>query len=352
MANPRMRVIVVGAGAAGLFTAEALAQAGAVVRVLERGAGAGRASAVAAGMLAPWAEGAQEKVARPQFTELGVESLALWRERPGFVASGSLLVSENAEAAHAALSAAHPEAEAHPMSAETVWPGLRAREAVLLPREGRVDPLAAIEALRARLTIETGVEALGPVLKGERIVGVETAAGPMEADAVVLAPGAFAGAAWIEVAPALARLTPARGTLVEARAPAGYAARPNLRAPNVYAAPQPDGRLLIGASMEFGVAEEAPNLAAAAGLEAHFQALDPGFSALPGRAVAGVRAMSPDWAPLIGPAGPAGLFLAAGMSRNGWLLGPVTGRILRGYLAGDDLPPLFAAFRPDRFDRP
>src|SRR5262249_30830915 len=78
--------------------------------------------------------------------------------------------------------------------------------------------------------------------------------------------------------------------------------------------------------------------------------------ALPGQvqrtdtpARAGVRPMSPDWSPMIGRSGPEGVFVAAGHSRNGWLLAPITAEIIVAHVFGEDLPELWRAFSPDRF---
>ena len=67
-------------------------------------------------------------------------------------------------------------------------------------------------------------------------------------------------------------------------------------------------------------------------------------------AAAGVRPMSPDGAPLIGPNGPAGCFIAAGHGRNGWLLANVTADIITDYVFERPIDPLAASFKPDRFD--
>jgi glycine oxidase len=57
--------------------------------------------------------------------------------------------------------------------------------------------------------------------------------------------------------------------------------------------------------------------------------------------------MSPDWAPMIGTGGEC--LVAAGHSRNGWLLAPITAEIISAFVFGDPIGPLWAAFAPDRF---
>ena len=57
--------------------------------------------------------------------------------------------------------------------------------------------------------------------------------------------------------------------------------------------------------------------------------------------------MSPDSWPMIGPSGD--VLIAAGHSRNGWLLAPITAEIITAYVMGADIPAEWAALSPDRF---
>ncbi len=57
--------------------------------------------------------------------------------------------------------------------------------------------------------------------------------------------------------------------------------------------------------------------------------------------------MSPDGWPMIGPSGEA--LIAAGHSRNGWLLAPITAEIITAYVMDADIAPQWAALSPDRF---
>jgi len=61
----------------------------------------------------------------------------------------------------------------------------------------------------------------------------------------------------------------------------------------------------------------------------------------------GIRPMSPDGWPMIGPSGD--VLVAAGHSRNGWLLAPITAEIITAYVMDDAIPPEWAALSPDRF---
>jgi glycine oxidase len=69
----------------------------------------------------------------------------------------------------------------------------------------------------------------------------------------------------------------------------------------------------------------------------------------PFASVAGVRPMSPDWSPQIGP-DTQGVLIADGHARNGWLLAPLTGAMIAAYVFDDPIAPLWAAFTPQRFE--
>lgn len=86
------RVIVLGAGVAGLTAALACARRGAVVEIVERREGAGLGcSFFAGGMLAPWCEA---ESAAPVIRDLGIESLAFWTETvPVATRAGSLVLA-------------------------------------------------------------------------------------------------------------------------------------------------------------------------------------------------------------------------------------------------------------------
>ena len=68
--------------------------------------------------------------------------------------------------------------------------------------------------------------------------------------------------------------------------------------------------------------------------------------------LAGSRPLSPDSKPIIGPVpGRDGVFLATGHTTKGIHLGPITGRIIRDYIAGGSTRVVsdMGEFLPDRF---
>ncbi|MBO6037491.1 MAG: glycine oxidase ThiO [Acetobacter sp.] len=88
----KQRILVKGAGVAGLVTAVTLAERGENVTLYDKGGriGAG-ASWMAGGMLAPWCEA---ESAPPEITVKSIESIAWWKEHlPDVVCGGSLVLA-------------------------------------------------------------------------------------------------------------------------------------------------------------------------------------------------------------------------------------------------------------------
>jgi glycine oxidase len=120
---------------------------------------------------------------------------------------------------------------------------------------------------------------------------------------------------------------------------------------HMYVVPRPDGETLIGATVEdVGFRKEVT----LAGLEELVQA---GRRIAPGimneavmRTWAGLRPGSPDGLPLVGPVDELpGLVLAVGHYRNGILLGPITGLLLKQLLVDGIRSPHLELLRPERF---
>jgi glycine oxidase len=342
--------LIVGGGVIGLASAWRLARAGAKVMLIEREerppAGATR---VAAGMLAPVGE---LTFGEPELLEL---TLLAAEHYPGFVAeleeaSGVAVGYDVCGALHVALD--RDEAEQlrrvhdlqRGMGLEAEWlaprrcrelePGLTPSLSggVFAAGEGSIDPRALCAALLAALEadgaqVRTGTEATAALLEGERIVGVRTTAGEeLRAGAVVLACGAWSGAAeWL---PEHARppVRPVKGQILELRPPAG-AGPPSRRivaSERVYLVPRPDGRLIVGATVE----ERGFDATVTAG--GIHELLREAYRLLPDvaemelvEAMAGLRPGTPDNLPIVGPGALEGLVLAAGHFRNGILLAPL-----------------------------
>lgn len=158
MTGPGPKVLIKGAGVAGLVTAVTLAERGAQVTLHEAGSRIGSgASWFAGGMLAPWceAESAPEEVTRDSLS-----SLSWWSAHVlSVVHQGSLVVApprDQVELARFGRRTSHFEM----IDAERIGqlePDLAGRfdRALFFAEEGHVDPRIALKGLEARL-VELG----------------------------------------------------------------------------------------------------------------------------------------------------------------------------------------------------
>jgi glycine oxidase len=162
----KLAITVVGAGITGLWQALTLARRGHRVRLVERSAVpfADAASIFAGAMLAPYCEA---EAAEPVVRDLGLKSLAIWKETyPGVVANGTLVVAGARDRPElerfARMTEGFDKLDAEELDA--LEPGLEARFAAGLyyPAEAHMAPRAAMQFLldaarTASVEIVTGV---------------------------------------------------------------------------------------------------------------------------------------------------------------------------------------------------
>jgi glycine oxidase len=166
----------------------------------------------------------------------------------------------------------------------------------------------------------------------------------LPADTLVVATGA--GRDLAILAPELYRLTPIKGHILRAASVGGGG--PVVRSPGVYLCRGGD-ELVLGATMELGLADTNTDAGVVAGLLARAEALAPGLSRLDWRAATGVRAATPDGLPMVGRSQAPGVVLAVGARRNGWLLAPlIAGAVLTTIEGGSPASPA-TPFEPKRF---
>ncbi len=351
-------VIVVGGGVIGLFCAVRLRKGGARVWLLESGPEHPTyytpiASAAAAGMLAPISDApsAHENVA--------LESFDLWKQfregaewADGVRFDGAVVVRPSAaDAAAFAANASRLGQKAVALSAGEFRKrtGFRAKvdHALFIEAEGVADPLRVLTGLAMQ------AHALGVLRHYDTDASEVTATRVtthqlkvFEADAVVLAPGAWATEKLVGTAPALKQVRAGKG--IVAAVDLEKRLGPNLRAGDFYLAQRRDD-VVLGATLEFDRFDRKVDRAKVAELHAAAERLLPGEVKLTEKAWAGIRPMSPDGWPMIGPSG-AGVLLAAGHSRDGWLMAPITAEIITAYVFGNEIPARWAALSPERFE--
>ena len=167
------RVLVRGAGVAGLVTAVRLAECGASVTLVERceqlGAGA---SWKAGGMLAPWCE---SETAPHEILEHAEDSIEWWLSHaPDAVRRGSLVLAPQRDGAElsrlAKRTSGHAWLDRDGIAALEPDLGGRFGKALFFAREAHLDPRLALPSLARRLA-ESG---------GRLLFGVQDAAGAFE----------------------------------------------------------------------------------------------------------------------------------------------------------------------------
>ena len=347
-------VIIVGGGVVGLYCAQRLAKSGARVTLLEaeaeaRTVNSPTASAAAAGMLAPYdAGGAHEQLALQSF-ELwrAAQKGAAWADGVRF--DGAVYLSAN-EADAAALQARVVSAgrSAKPLSSGQARKRLgfeaELKHALYVADEGVADPLRVLSGLAYEAHMHGVVVRYGQDAARIAAHSVSTHEGEtFEADMVLLAPGVWASDALYAAAPALKLVRPAKGNLVAVTTPRPIGA--NLHADSFYLARR-RGETVLGATLELDRYDRRPDQAMADLLLASAGTVLPG-ELKQEKVWAGVRPMSPDGWPLIGRS--ADVLIAAGHSRHGWTLAPITAEIVAAYVLGEPIPPTWAALSPARF---
>lgn len=364
-------VLVVGAGVAGAAVALALRKRDTAVLVVDRSAPGSRATGASAGMLAAQYE---EDTPGPGF-RLGLVAREL---QPPFLhrieaLSGTdlgrrargMLVANTSTREHRAASRtaewqrrAGLRAEILPLEeASRLQPGIgrEAHSYLWLPDEAQVDAQrlaqalpAALEAAGARTV--SGVAAEGLLRDGRRVAGVRLADDrTLEAETVVLAAGAWSDG--LEGLPRPVPVRPVRGQILRFP-PGGFDCRRILaRHDGRYLVPRSDGSLLAGSTMEDAGFDAVTTPEGEREIREGATALLPALAGTePTERWAGLRPVSPDALPILGPDPELeGLHYATGYGRNGILLAPAGGEAVAGLIRDGATWIDWHPFRPERF---
>lgn len=335
MADVSSEIVVVGAGVLGLSVAAELTARGRQVTVVDPGRL--NASAVAAGMIAPALESLLDHVDGDRAALLRAAA-DLW---PGF-----------AERSGIALDATPAEwrgPEAGEVAATLTRLGFtiaRDGDVVRVGCDLRVEPEHALERLRdglARPVVIAEAQRVARTAAGWRIV---TSTGAVEAKAVVLATGAAAPLPGLPApfAALIDGIEPIAGQIGTSAAPLTDRV---VRGAGGYVAPGRGGTV-IGATMVHGSRDARPDAAASERLVEVATRLTgkPVPAAIDWRG--GVRGATADGLPLAGAVGD-NLYLALAPRRNGWLLGPLVGRIVADAIDGRPRGSYATALDPLRF---
>lgn len=350
-----MKTVVVGTGILGAAIAFRLAEAGCDVLAIGAGGGATECSF-------GWINASFYLDAHHH--RLRREGMAAWRrlgEVPGLDWQGAVSWEHDA----AGLEAQAAELEGHGYRVERLGmnalrdrvPGLAVAPelALAFPEEGSVEPASAARALLARaedagarLMLGARVEAV--TARAGRVTGLRTTWGEVAADAVIVAAGCGAPALVEPLGLALPMLT-RPGAMMVSR-PVPRVTDTILVAPAREIRQDAAGRILApGAVSHQGDDAERLDLgpeATAAQAKGAVEALFPGLALDWQRIAIANRPMPGDGRPVIGRAGPEGLFLA--VMHSGVTLAAIAGEAVADLIAGGDrFGALLAPYDPRRF---
>lgn len=354
--NPTADTIVVGAGVVGLCVAEALLRRGRSVALVGEHR-AGEASRAAAGMLAPSVEQSEGPAhdfaisARdfyPDFLEaladstgirvplnrLGILQVALSDRGVRGLRRTAATTSrwiERSELAHLEPTLSH------------------AHGAVFNPEDGAVDNVVLMNALEEAVAQSALISRFTAtaVSVSRDSAQVRLASGEtLEGQHVVVAAGAWANA--LAGAPATADVTPCRGQLVSYKS---IGLRHVTYGPRGYLVPRSSGTIVAGSTMEYVGYDSGTTPDGLAKVRSAAEEIAPALAvSRVTREWAGLRPVTPDMLPIIGAdeSSPHVIY-AAGHSRNGILMAPLTGETVAALTVGDDPGHDLSQFRPGRF---
>jgi glycine oxidase len=218
------------------------------------------------------------------------------------------------------------------------------------PEDGAVDAPALARALRADAhrcgahTLDARVNRLNTILG--RATGVETTAGKIKAEHVIIAAGAWS--TQIEHLPRRLPVEPVRGQMAAAPWPAEMP-RTVLYYDHGYVLAR-SGEAIFGSTMEHVGFDGGVTRAGIADIVAAAKRLLPHLPSVPTRTWAGLRPLTPDGRPIVGPDPDVrGLWYATGHGRNGVLLAGLTGDIIASLVATGESEIEIASLAPERF---
>ncbi len=359
-------VVIGGGGIIGLTVALELARSGFHVRVLERGRAMTEASWAAAGMLA-----AEDPDNPPEITALAALSRNLYPEylrlvqrlsarRVPLRTYNTLQATRLGGAFH--CSTTRTRSLITPEEAERRVSGLRAGgRSFLWLEESSLDPRDLCIALplavvAAGVVLEENTEVMA-VEAGAGSVAVTTSRGLVSAGSFVNCCGAWAGTVRHTLEPAghaaaagrdhpvrsspdplALSVVPRKGQMIEVHLDGPAQLQHVLRTPEIYLVPRGEGRIVIGATVERAGFDRQVEPAALQSLRSRAADLWPPIaSAQVVQSWAGLRPGTSDDLPVIGKAGTgkedvSNCWLATGHFRNGILLAPATGLLMRQLL--------------------
>lgn len=345
------QVVIVGGGVIGLLTAFNLAAEVEQVVLCDRGALGQESSWAGGGIVSPlypWryspAVTALAHWSQDFYPQLGERLFASTGVDPEVHTTGLywLDLEDEAEAL------AWAEREGRPLSAVDISAtydavpvlGAGFKRAIYMAGVANVRNPRLVKSLKAALqalpnvSIREHCEITGFSQEAGRITGVETTAGPIVGDRVVLTAGAWSGDLLRSLGLELP-VEPVKGQMILYKCAEDFLPSMVL-AKGRYAIPRRDGHILVGSTLEHAGYDKTPTDEALESLKASAVELLPALAgATPVAHWAGLRPGSPEGIPYIGEVpGWQGLWLNCGHYRNGLVLAPASCQLFADLLLG------------------
>lgn len=360
-------IVIIGAGVIGCSIAYEMAKKGYGVTVIEKGQPGSEASWAAAGMLAPLVEAAHHVPQAlttlfeashdmyPSFVHDLVEETGI---AIGYQQNGSLLVATDYQEAAVLAGLLERLVKADEAVEDLTAKQLHARQpglaatvqsALFFANDHHINNRDLMHALLAACSergveFQTGVPVLEFETEGKRVTAVRTREGSVGGDVIINTAGAWAG-----VLDKSLPVRPIRGQIVCLQT-GKQPFRHLIHSPDCYLVPWPDGRVLVGATMENVGFEKKVT---AAGVHSLLSAALKIAPILQGAAIqdmwAGLRPDTSDNLPILGRGEFENYIVAAGHFRNGILLAPITAKLIAELVLTGKSAEALAPFRPDRF---
>ena len=366
-------VLILGGGLIGLALAHELARQGLAATVLSRRRSEA-AGFVAAGMLAPHAEGLDGRLL--ELGQRSLERIPAWVARIesdsglacGLRICGIVVPFASAAERDAYPTAAHGERlDRSGLEREITGIGPLWQAGLLFPQDGQIDNrrrlMRALEraCVHRGVRFEEGCEVLGLVTEpqgqqtgeapGEQLAAVRLRRADGQELTLPCREAVLCGGAWSsQLLPGLP-VFPVKGQMLSLQGPIGALSRV-VFGPGTYLVPREDGLLVVGATSEpeagFG---EGLTPAGQRQLQAGIDALLPTATGWPPmERWWGFRPCTPDQAPLLGKGPIGGLWLATGHHRNGVLLAAISAELVASAMLGQQIDAgLLEAFHWSRF---
>jgi len=350
-------VLVVGAGAAGMASAIALARAGVRVTLLERGEAGREASWAGGGILSPlphWNF-------REEVTRLTMRGEALWPEWADYLQASTGVDTEYRKCGMMILPDYDEEkglrwCREHGVPLERI--AAREREpalgydgpALLLPEVAQVRNPRLLRAMRQCLeglgvVIHEQTEVIGWRIAGNAVQAVETTRGDFSAERYLVCGGAWSQILCGRYAQGL-DIWPVRGQIVLFQATPGLLDTVVLRN-GYYLVPRKDGLILAGTTRENVGFDKSTTAQARADILAHASALLPALrEEMIVKHWAGLRPGAPDNIPTLGRHPEIeNLYVNSGHFRYGVTMAPACAEIIANLLLGRPQPLDIAPYR-------